>query len=219
MPAEASPTAGNGSTLVALAQADPSGQFRLEDVPPGRYYIIAGRIDAPTFYPGAQDVTSGRVITVTSGATTDGIDFSATAESLRPVAPRGRGGIANLNQALQQMRDSLNRVNLPRPTPNISVNVRVILHEDSKNSSLPRSLTLQVQRSGSIIDNTLQIGPAGRFIAQLQTGESRLFISGLPRGYSVRSMTSGTTDLLAGPIVVYQGMPEIVIVVSFAQPL
>ena len=217
MPTDASPTAGNGSTLVALAQADPSGQFRLEDVPPGRYYIIAGRVDAPTFYPGVQDVGSGRVITVTSGATTDGIDFSATPESLRPVAPRGRGVSANLNQTLQQMMDSLNRVNLPRPAPSVPVNVRVILHEDSKNSNLPRLLTLQVQRSGSTINNTLQIGPAGRFTAQLQPGESRLFISGLPQGYSVTSMTSGTTDLLAGPVVVDQGMPEIVIVVSFAQ--
>src|SRR4029434_11024610 len=170
--ADSSPTAGNGSTLVALAQADPSGQYRLEDVPPGRYYIIAARGDVPTCYPGAQDVTSGRVITVTSGATTDGIDFSATAESLRPVAPRGRGGIANLNQTMQQMRDSLNRAKLRGPTPSVSVNVRVILHEDSKNSNLPRVLTLQVQRSGSIINNTLQIAPAGRFTARLQTGES-----------------------------------------------
>jgi hypothetical protein len=32
-------------------------------------------------------------------------------------------------------------------------------------------------------------------------------------------MISGTTDLLAGPVVVAQGMPEIVIVVSFAQRL
>src|SRR5262245_45397684 len=130
MPADSSPTAGNGSTLVALAQADPSGQYRLEDVPPGRYYIIAGRVDAPTFYPGAQDAASGRVLTITTGATTDGIDFSATAESLRPVVQRGRGGIANLNQSVQQMRDSLNRANLRGPAPSVSVNVRVILHED-----------------------------------------------------------------------------------------
>jgi hypothetical protein len=115
------------------------------------------------------------------------------------------------------MRDSLNRINVQPLAPGFAIDVRVILHEDSKNANLPASLTLQVESAGSILRNTVRVGAAGRFAVRLQPGESRLSISGLPQGYSVRSMTSGTTDLLSGPVLVQPGMSEVVIVVSFEQ--
>jgi hypothetical protein len=205
--------AGNASTLVVLTQTDAAGHYRLEDIPPGRYYIVAGRVNTPTFYPGAQNVGSGKVITVTAGATSDGIDFQATAESLSPAAPFGRGGRGNL-QALQRLQDSLIQARLRLPMPGVPVNIRVVLHEDSRNSGVPARLTLEVRRSGSVVISAVQAAGDGRSIVNLQPGESKISVIGLPQGYSVRSMTSGNTDLLAGPIVVYQGMPEIIIVVS-----
>ena len=103
------------------------------------------------------------------------------------------------------------------PARGFPIDVRVILHEDSKNSNSPASLTLQVERAGSILRNNVRIGADGRFTVPLQPGESRFSISGLPEGYSVRSMTSGTTDLLSTPVLVQPGMSEIVIVVSFGR--
>ena len=40
------------STLVSLTVTDNAGRYRLDNVPPGRYYIIAGLLDSPTYYPG-----------------------------------------------------------------------------------------------------------------------------------------------------------------------
>ena len=61
--------------LAGIAETDASGRFRLENIPPGRYYIVAGRIDMPTFYPGVVNANDGMVILVTPGATLPGIDF------------------------------------------------------------------------------------------------------------------------------------------------
>jgi hypothetical protein len=63
------------SSLAGIAETDASGRFRLENIPPGRYYIVAGRIDVPTFYPGVVNANEGMVILVTAGMTVPGIDF------------------------------------------------------------------------------------------------------------------------------------------------
>jgi hypothetical protein len=39
------------SVLASLTQTDKDGRYQLEDIPPGRYYIAAGALDSPTFYP------------------------------------------------------------------------------------------------------------------------------------------------------------------------
>jgi len=73
---------GNSVTiLVGLTQADATGQYRLDNVPPGRYFIMAGLTDSPSYYPGARTISGARVVTVSSAATITGIDFS--------VAPAG----------------------------------------------------------------------------------------------------------------------------------
>ncbi|HZI50446.1 MAG TPA: carboxypeptidase regulatory-like domain-containing protein [Terriglobia bacterium] len=43
-----------GPTLLSLAQTDNEGSYRLENIPPGRYYITAGLVDLPTYYPGTR---------------------------------------------------------------------------------------------------------------------------------------------------------------------
>jgi hypothetical protein len=63
------------SSFAGLGETDASGRYRLENIPPGRYYIIAGRVDSPTFYPGTVLAAQGTVVSVSSGATVSSIDF------------------------------------------------------------------------------------------------------------------------------------------------
>src|SRR5262245_25457076 len=48
-----------GSALASVSETDDEGRYRLENIPPGQYYILAGRIDQPTFYPGTADMSTG----------------------------------------------------------------------------------------------------------------------------------------------------------------
>jgi len=66
-------------TIVSLAVTDSFGNYRLEDVPSGRYVIAAGFVDHPSFYPGVDERASARVVTVDHGAALRGIDFAETA--------------------------------------------------------------------------------------------------------------------------------------------
>ena len=76
--------------LVGISQTDAEGRYRLEGIPPGRYYIFAGLIDLPSYYPNAKTLDQATAITVEAGSTVSGIDFSMA----RPVALRIAGRLA-----------------------------------------------------------------------------------------------------------------------------
>jgi hypothetical protein len=57
---------------VSTALTDTQGRYRLTDIPPGRYYIMAGS----TYYPSTVNPDAARVITVGPGSTTDNTDFA-----------------------------------------------------------------------------------------------------------------------------------------------
>src|SRR5262245_63753255 len=46
-----------GLAMAGLAETDEAGRFTLENIPPGRYIIAAGRLDRQTFYPGTAHET------------------------------------------------------------------------------------------------------------------------------------------------------------------
>src|SRR5262245_45902635 len=52
------------TSSVSLAQTDEQGRYRLEDIPPGSYYIAAGSADLPTYYPGTVEVAKGTAVSV-----------------------------------------------------------------------------------------------------------------------------------------------------------
>jgi hypothetical protein len=59
-----------GSVLQAIAETDSDGRYRMENVPPGRYHIMTGRIDSPLFHPGVDDIRRATTIVVADGSTT-----------------------------------------------------------------------------------------------------------------------------------------------------
>jgi hypothetical protein len=93
-------TALSATLLIAgLVQTDIDGRYRLDGIPPGRYYIMAGRFDDPTYYPGAKTPGTARAITVSDSATLMGIDLvlkqplqvKVTGKLLKQAGSTGRG--------------------------------------------------------------------------------------------------------------------------------
>jgi hypothetical protein len=58
------------------------------------------------------------------------------------------------------------------------------------------------------------VAPDGTFTLSLPAGDTSISRVGLPTGYSLKTMTSGSTDLRTDAFNVQRGMPEIVMVVS-----
>lgn len=84
-------TAG-ANVLVTISRTDEAGRYRLE-VPPGEFFITAGRVDRPTYYPNSMEPATAKAIQVRAGSTLDGIDVSAAADSL--VVPVSRASASN----------------------------------------------------------------------------------------------------------------------------
>lgn len=187
--------------LVGLAQTDPLGRFRLDGVPSGSYYVVAGRVDAPTFYPGVPLTGGARAVTVSPETVFSGVDFVVSDASLRPVS-----GYSDL---------------LPPP---VSFNGRVVLADDSL--QLPASVFFRIRgeiapASGAapgfvyyLAVGTVDAG--GRFQVTLRAARSQVTLTQLPSGFNIRSMTAGRTDLLKERLDIVQGQPapEIVIMLS-----
>jgi hypothetical protein len=73
--------------LVSIVQTDSEGRFRLENVAPGRYYITAGLVASPTYYPGTVVMGDAKAIDITTGSTANVPDFTIQPASIRPPTP------------------------------------------------------------------------------------------------------------------------------------
>src|SRR6185295_7872198 len=62
--------------LMSITQTDSSGSYRLENIPPGRYYITAGYVDAPMYFPGVMTSSAATIVAITAASPIVGIDFT-----------------------------------------------------------------------------------------------------------------------------------------------
>lgn len=67
---------------------DDQGHYRLENVPPGRYYIVAGLLGQATYYPGAAEDNRATIVTVTPDSNQN-FDFTL----VTPLGGRARGRV------------------------------------------------------------------------------------------------------------------------------
>jgi hypothetical protein len=67
----------NATPPVSTDISDNQGRYRLANVPPGRYYILAGLANEPTFYPASKNTNAegATVVTVAAGAAIDNLNF------------------------------------------------------------------------------------------------------------------------------------------------
>jgi hypothetical protein len=66
---------GECTVFDALTQTDSSGRYRLA-IPPGRYYIGAGSVNSPKYYPNTTNISSAKAIVVSADSTLEDINFS-----------------------------------------------------------------------------------------------------------------------------------------------
>jgi len=76
------------SSMVSVAETDAAGQYRLTNIPAGKYFIVAGKLDNLTYYPGGTDRTKATSVTVEPAKVTAVASFTVPAGSKRVVAPK-----------------------------------------------------------------------------------------------------------------------------------
>ena len=200
-------------TLVSQVETDDAGRYRFEDVPAGRYYIVAGRLQTPTFYPGVREFGSAKTIEVAAKATVRDIDFAVVVLST-DVDPTGSLAVVRITGRVVLK----NKPNGPMP-PNItfqSVPNPPATNNSGANTGLlvPASVALAALANPPVvvprITATVPVAEDGAFKIDLFGADQHLFVVGLPAGYSVVSMTSGGRDLLTQAMEVKPGAELIV---------
>lgn len=74
----------SSSVMAGITETDADGRYRLEGIPPGRYYITAGRVDLPTYYPGVTQLSGAGIVLVAPGGDVAGVDFTLNDATVRP---------------------------------------------------------------------------------------------------------------------------------------
>src|SRR5688572_3850776 len=90
--------AGNGTALVSLGMTDDTGRYRLENIPPGRYYVVAGFVDSPTYYPGVSSATGATILNVLSGTPIPDINFTTAVSAGVTVSGRLLGDVTGVTR-------------------------------------------------------------------------------------------------------------------------
>jgi Carboxypeptidase regulatory-like domain len=175
----------SSTAMGAIAQTDTNGRYRLENIPPGRYYIAAGRLDLPTYYPGTQQMTGGTVVAVTSGSVSTQINFTMQDSSAGRSAPATFFGFTSITTS-----------------PSLPLPIEIRLEDGGKIPVFGPAgfITLALEPSSGGARTTLfpevqtiQIpGPGPR--------DFRVAVENLPAGYSVQSMTYDGIALRSGAL-------------------
>ena len=167
--------AATGASMAGLAETDEQGRFTLENVPPGRYSIAAGRLDLQTYYPGTQSLADATILTVTPGATIPAINFVLNDTSLGRAGPSYVVLIA------------------------ATIPVRVVTADGGK---LPVSANGQLVNlrleSASSVPFIIPIDGPSFTVPGPTAGDFRVVVENMPNTYEVRSITYGATDVTRG---------------------
>ena len=164
-------------TLSSIAETDATGRYKLENIPPGRYYIAAGRLDLPTYFPGTQSMAVGRTILVSAGLLVSDIDFSLIANSAGRAEPSAVSGVGVV------------LLDLP-------LDVRV-----EGGGKLPvlngnKQITIQLTAVTGTNPPIITAINAARISIPPPIVDYRVSVEDLPAGYTVKSIKTDSTEVL-----------------------
>jgi hypothetical protein len=169
--------------LASLAETDEDGRYVIENIPPGQYYIVAGSIDRPTYYPGTQDMAAAKIIQVTAGARISGFDFAVSDASKRQELMLSTFGILSTNRAQVNLRVAAepgSRVPVFSPSGPVAFYFERLADGLSTTAPIANtSVVLELQAAGA-------------------ASNYRIKLANLPEGFVVRKITYGNTELPFG---------------------
>jgi hypothetical protein len=148
---------------------------------------VAGRVDQPTYYPGVEDMSGGKVIPIAAGAVNSGIDFVLQDASI--------GRAESINPFLA--------VRLSDPTTQLVIPVRITVDGGGKapvsaGGSLTR-LVFTDRPIGLGYDIGLPVSVTASTVALITApglqSEFHVMVESLPNDYVVKSMMYGSVDL------------------------
>jgi hypothetical protein len=183
VPPEANTDVASAASFAALAQTDEEGRYRLEGIPSGRYYIVAGRVDLPTYFPGTSNLANARTFSIGPGGAVSGIDFVLMDTSVRTIST---------NDIRLQLQSAM-------PIP---VQVRVDGGAKLPVSTAGSFTGVQFTDAASGAEKAQRIQSTFAFdLSSLSgTAEYRVRVVNLPEGYVVKSMTYDTKDVLTNTL-------------------
>jgi hypothetical protein len=217
----------DAGALFSQTQTDDTGHYRLESIPPGRYYIAAGRVDAPTYYPGKTDTEAASPVSVLSSAPIEGIDFTITESSARvPNTPFGFVVIPNpinIPVVVKLQAESGGRFPIMSVHGRILMNVRPTqttfqMRTPAGNLGTTAGVIVNI---GSSFTSSAFLQADGTMNLRVATGELRFSVVNLPDDYEVKSMWYDSTDLLRDPLKVVSGplSSDIQVTVGLKNPM
>lgn len=92
----------SASSLLSVAETDSAGRYRLINIPIGRYYVVAGRLNDLRFYPDGVDRSKATQIEVEAARTRADVNFTVPGGSQRPVTPPPTAARISAESALYQ---------------------------------------------------------------------------------------------------------------------
>jgi len=173
----------SASSFGGLAETDKDGRYQLDNIAPGRYYIAAGRVDLPTYFPGTLEMPKGTVVSVAAKAVVPNINFVIDDASVRlpgSEIPSFIGSITGLTLPVQVRMEG--NAKQPVMADGRSVLIRLTRTQDQARTEMALHDSIQ----NFSIPNPV---PGMEF---------RVTVENIPRGYAVRAMVKDGMDLMAG---------------------
>ena len=236
----------------STALTDANGRYRLANLAPGRYFIVARVFGYSTFYPDTTSPDNATVVNVDAAAPAEGIDFTV----LMPPGGRitGRVDTPPVNAQERAVLSGLELADLievpvaadgsftfghlpkgnylvslfPAP-PGMPSRAFTVGETDARIDLVrPRLRTIRgrvvvpvgplpytfLDFSTDTSYVTARIEADGTFRAQLQPARHAVAASGLPPGYSLRSIRLGSQDVTAGLVVGAEDISDLVVTVA-----
>jgi hypothetical protein len=93
------------TSFLSVAETDSAGRFRLNNVPAGRYYIVAGRLDKLQFFPTGNSPERATEIVVEAAKIRSEVNFSVVGGSNRPPQAASAGSSGLNAMTVDEFRD------------------------------------------------------------------------------------------------------------------